>query len=75
MRSARTPGPKPKNKRSKNEEEEDLTKDMEDPPAETNITEVVLPKGCESASFRGRAYDEWVFHTDLGYSIWDNSAQ
>ncbi|XP_043221494.1 SWI/SNF complex subunit SMARCC2-like [Amphibalanus amphitrite] len=41
----RTPGPKPKNKKSKTEEEEDLTKDMEDPPADTNLTEVVLPKG------------------------------
>ncbi|XP_037079643.1 SWI/SNF complex subunit SMARCC2-like [Pollicipes pollicipes] len=44
-KSRKTPGPKPKSKRSKNDDEEDLTKDMEDPPAETSIAEVALPKG------------------------------
>lgn len=44
--SVRTPGPTPAGKRRLpiQEEEDDLTKDMEDPAPEPNIQEVALPR-------------------------------
>ena len=44
FRSTRTPGPVKKRSARDEEEAEDLTKDMEDPPPEPNIQEVHIPK-------------------------------
>ena len=47
-RNSTAPGSASKKRPNRDDDEDDLTKDMDDPSPETNITEVQLSKQCKS---------------------------
>ena len=50
FRSGRSPAPAGKKKTNKDDEEEDLTRDMENPPSVPGVQEVELPKNVNTRS-------------------------